>query len=139
MHDNLASFEQQIDTTLLSVAEGNRTNRISVADVRNWTASYLRDHAEEMERFPELKHEMHWTLFARDAYAEDALFVLLTFSLTDFGVIVGRGERTDVHDFGLNFVGDVPLMIAAAQTRFPRLSEMIAIPLAHGYYWSEST
>lgn len=138
MHDSITSFERELTTTLDSVANGMTTNRVSTQDVRNWTREYLRDHAEELVRYPELQNDSHWNMFARDDMAEDALFVLLTFTSTEFGVLVGRGSLEEVHDVGLNCDGDVGSLLEMARIRFPQLSDSIAMPISCGYYWAEA-
>ena len=138
MHDTITSFERDLTTALDSVANGMTINRVSTQEVRGWTAEYLRDHTEELVRFPELQNVSHWNMFARDDMGEDTLFVLITFTSTEFGVLVGRGSREDVHDVGLNCDGDASSLLEMARNRFPTLSDAIAMPISCGYYWAEA-
>jgi hypothetical protein len=140
MHvDDLASFESQLCELLELAAGDNESNRITVSDVREWTAKYVREHAEEIRRFPEIADESHWNLFARDDYGEQAIFVIVAFTTEYFGIFAGRDDFPLIRDFGENSDSDVGAMIQDAQESFTRLSEFLTIPVSHAYFWAESS
>lgn len=139
MHvDDLATFESRLRESLDAAAGDNAKNRMTVADVREWAAEYVRSHAEETKRFPETANESHWDLFARDHYGEQAVFVIVAFTANQFGVIAGRDDFPAIRDFGENFDSDVDAMLQGAKDRFHQLSELLTVPTSQGYYWLES-
>lgn len=135
---DLASFEFALREMLAQAAGDNTTNRISLTHVREWTADYLREHAEETKRFSKIKNDTHWNLFAYDAPNEEAVFVIVTFTSDHFGILVGRGNHGDVRNFGENFIGDISAAIEDAQKRFTSISDVLELPIQHAYYWLES-
>jgi len=140
MHvDDLTTFESQLRESLDAAAGDNANNRITVADVREWAAEYVRDHAEETERFPETANESHWNLFARDHHAEQAVFVIAAFTAEQFGIIAGRDDFPVIRDFGENFDSDVDAMLQGAKDRFHELSELLTVSTSQGYSWLESS
>jgi len=132
-------FEQQLGGMLAAVAVGIEENQVSVADVRKWIPEYLKDVAEEAERFPEIQNEPHWNLCARDACGEDAVFVIMASSSDHIGVVVGRGERSAVHGFHPAFHGDFKKLVKVTRNCFPQSSDVLTLPLAQMHDWTGFT
>ena len=133
---DIANFERQLAVLLDDASAATRINQISVSDVRNWTAGYLREHTDEIARFPELVDSPHWTLFARDLPGEDAVFAIVTFTPREFGVIAGRGQRATVHTFEPDN-DDISTILHAAQDAFSHTSSILTMPLPQAYAWIE--
>lgn len=80
---------------------------------------------------------MHWNLLAKDAWVEDAVFVMVTFISDQFSVMAGRADRAQVHEFGESFGGDWPAAIEEARKVCSWLSEFLEMLLSRALYWLE--
>lgn len=136
--ENLLEFERSLSELLQSTSVSNAINQISVQDVRKWAFEYSQDYQLEIQKFPEIINEPHWTLFAKDGFGAAAIFVLLTFTPKLFGILVGNGDAAEIRDFGENTDSDVETAIKEAKSQFENLSEIIELPVSFGYQWIES-
>jgi hypothetical protein len=93
----------EIAVLLQTVSENRSENILTIDQVRNWLAKYLRMHDEEITRFPEEKDLPHWDLLAADYdTAKDAMFLLAFFKNDSVTFLAGRGSVSSVRDFGQN-------------------------------------
>ena len=129
------SFVDLLEKSLDSIAGDNKLNRALVSDVRDWTAEYLASYREELQRFPDLENEPHWELIACDDASEPAVFVIMTFTKTQYGVLVGRDEFPAVREFAKNTESDVETAVETAHARFSNLSGPITLSISEMQRW----
>lgn len=93
----------EIGAILRSASEDGSENILTPEDVQNWLAEYMQMHDKEMARFPAEKDFAHWDLLAAEYdSSRHAVFALAFFRGDSLTFLAGRGNASDVRDFGEN-------------------------------------
>jgi hypothetical protein len=99
MAERRQPVEAEIGRRLDAALTTDSPNRITAAELREWTLEYLRERDEDVAEFPEEAGKAHWDLWMMDARLEDALFAALVFRPDGVEFFCGTGDSFKVRHF----------------------------------------
>ena len=129
----------EIQNFLDAASEPGSENKLTLDDVKDWIAEYVKLKAQEDARFPQLKNESHWDLIAADyTYTRDAHFIAAYFSRKQVTFLAGHGPVFEVREFRENRFPESPDDILNALKRRFTVGERWTSGLYEIVHWAES-